>query len=143
MQRENLTYISYHGLSTTYQCRLFPCRLSVITAWNPDDPKSHVVGRFEYKDGELTVPKSGRYNVYMQMYFSKRPDDNNNRVALYADDRILLMIHKDMSPEQDNTGFAGGVFQLEQGEKIYVKVLFYNTNMWLGPNHCYFGAYWI
>ena len=89
------------------------------------------------------MPRNGRYYVYMQMYFRSRPDDNKNRIALYADDRILLMIHKSMSPEQDNTGSAGGVFQLKRREKLYVKVLYYDTNMWLGPNHCYFGTYWI
>ena len=97
----------------------------------------------EYEDGRVTVPKSGRYYVYMQMYFRSRPNVNKNRVALFADDRMLLMIHKTMSSGQDTTGSAGGLFKLEKGEKLYVKVLVYDTNMWLGPNHCYFGAYWI
>ena len=98
---------------------------------------------FQYANGRLQVPDDGRYYVYMQMYFNKRPHNNNNRVALFANNRILLMIHKDMSPGQENTGFAGGVFQLQRGEKIYVKVIGYDTKMWLGPNHSYFGAYLI
>ena len=98
---------------------------------------------FEYADGRMHVPEDGRYYVYMQMYFNKRPHNNNNRVTLYADNRILLMIHKDMSPGQENTGFAGGVFQLKRGVKLYVKVIGFNTKIWLGPNHCYFGAYLI
>ena len=138
-----MTYIPCNGLSTTYQCRLFPCQFLVITQWNTDNPKSHVLEGFEYADGRLHVPDDGRYYVYMQMYFNKRPHNNNNRVALYADNRILLMIHKDMSPGQENTGFAGGVFHLERGEKLYVKVIGFNTKIWLGPNHCYFGAYLI
>ena len=89
------------------------------------------------------MPEDGRYYVYMQMYFNERPHDNNNRVALFADSRGLLMIHRDMSPEQESTGFAGGVFQLKRGEKIHVKVIGYSTKMWLGPGHSYFGAYLI
>ena len=77
------------------------------------------------------------------MYFNKRPHNNNNRVAVYADDRVLLMIHKDMSPGQENTGSAGGVFVLKKGDQISVKVIGFDTKMWLGPNHCYFGAYLI
>ena len=74
----------------------------------------------------------------------KRPHDNNNRVGLFADDHILLMIHKGMTPGQaGNTGFVGGVFELKRGENIYVKVIGFNTKMWLGPHHCYFGAYLI
>ena len=53
------------------------------------------------------------------------------------------MIHKDMSPGQENTGFAGGVFRLKGGEAIYVKVIGFNTKLWLGPNHSQFGAYMI
>lgn len=98
---------------------------------------------FEYAEGRLHVPKNGRYYVYAQMYFNKRRRSNNNRVAVYAGNRVLLMIHKDMSPGQENTGFAGGVFHLNAGEKIYVKVIGFPTKMWLGPNHCYFGAYLI
>lgn len=96
-----------------------------------------------YEDGRLSVPRKGRYYVYMQIYFKSRAEDNQNRIALYAYDRILLLIHKSMSPDQENTGSAGGVFQLEKGQKLYVKVLNYDTNLWLGPNHCYFGSYWI
>ena len=98
---------------------------------------------FEFADGRLNVPANGRYYVYAQMYFNSRSYNNNNRVAVYADDRVLLMIHKDMSPYQENTGSAGGVFFLKEGEQIYVKVIGFDTKIWLGPNHCYFGAYLI
>ena len=99
--------------------------------------------RFEYANGRLLVHEDGRYYVYMQMYFNERPHNSNNRVALFADSRILLMTHRDMSPGQESTGFAGGVFQLKRGEEIYVKVVGYNTKMWLGPAASYFGAYLI
>jgi len=115
----------------------------VITTWDGSNPNSHVLDGFEYANGRLHVPADGRYYVYMQMYFNTRNHNNNNRVALFADNRILLMIHRDMSPGQENTGFAGGVFKLKRGEKIFVKVIGFSTKMWLGPNHSYFGAYLI
>ena len=99
--------------------------------------------RFEYANGRLHVPDNGRYYVYMRMHFKERPHDNINRLALFANSRGLLMIHRDMSPGQESTGFAGGVFQLKRGEKIYVKVIGYNTKMWLEPGYSYFGAYLI
>ena len=102
-----------------------------------------MLGKFEYEDGRLRVPKNGRYNVYMQMYFNSRPNKSGNRVGLFAGDRILLMIHKGMPANQETTAFAGGVFKLKKGEEIYVKVVGFNTKMWLGATHCYFGAYLI
>ena len=86
------------------------------------------------------MPEDGRYYVYLQIYFNSRPHNNNNRVVLYADNRILLMIHKDMSPGQENTGSTGGIFKLRKGEKIYVKVVGYDTKLWVGPRSSYFGA---
>ena len=65
---------------------------------------------FEYAAGILTVPVCGRYFVYFQMFFNSREYHTSNRVALYADGRILLMSHKDTSPYKENTGFAGGIF---------------------------------
>ena len=64
-------------------------------------------------------------------------------MLVYADNRVLLLIHKDMSPGQGNTGFAGGIFQLKEGETIYVKVVLFDSKLWVGPDHSYFGAYLI
>lgn len=98
---------------------------------------------FEYADGILHVPRPGRYYVYVQLYFNQRPHPNNNRIVVASASRALLMIHEDMSAGQENTGFSGGVFRLNAGEGIFVKVIGYNTKLWLGPNHSYFGAYQI
>ena len=46
-----------------------------------------------------------------------------------------------MEAGAEETGYAGGVFQLKAGDMIYVKVIGYGTKMWIGPNHSYFGAY--
>lgn len=51
---------------------------------------------------------SGRYYVYFQMFFNSREYHHSNRVAVYADNGILLMVHKDMPSFKENTGFAGG-----------------------------------
>lgn len=114
----------------------------MITAWNPQHPNSHLNG-FEFNQGRLHVPATGRYYVYFHMYFNARPHDSANRVVVYAGDRIILLIHKDMKVNEEETGSAGGVFLLTAGETIYVKVVGYPTKLWVGPSHCYFGAYMI
>ena len=98
---------------------------------------------FEFKQGRMHVPHDGRYYVYAQMYFNSRPTDTDNRVAVFAGNRVLLMIHKGLRAGTEETGFAGGVFELKAGEKIYVKVVGLPTKLWVGPSHCYFGAYMI
>ena len=41
---------------------------SVIKDWNVNSPISHLAGGMKYKDGKLTVPSSGRYYIYAQIY---------------------------------------------------------------------------
>lgn len=118
----------------------FPCLFSVITAWNRNAIESHVLGGFKYYEGRLCVPENGRYYVYAQVYFNGRQQDNTNRVIVYANNRTLLLIQK---TRKESTGFSGGVFQLKEGEKIYVKVVIAGTKLWVGPFHSYFGAYLI
>lgn len=115
--------------------------ISVITTWNPYHPNSFVTDGFVYEQGRLHVPLDGRYYVYLQIFFNWRPRNSKNRVAVYAGNRKILMIHKDMRPRTEESAFASGVFRLKRGEMIYVKVIDYSTKMWMGPNHCYFGAY--
>jgi len=115
-----------------------------ITYWNPSDPKSHVLGGFQYNNGVLTVPYTGRYYVYAQIYFCSRPSLSKNRVSVMAGNRCLLMINKDLTGGSiEETGTAGGVFVLSAGEQISVKPAPYDTKLYFGPNHCYFGAYMV
>lgn len=60
---------------------------------------------------------------------------------VYAGDRELLMIRKDMAANQAGSGTAGGVFKLNEGDEIYVKVVTYNTKLWIGPQTTHFGAF--
>ena len=114
----------------------------MLTSWNENDPNSHFVGGFEFGEGRLHVPVDGLYYVYAQLYFNSTPNDSYNRVAVYAGNKLILMIHKDLRPGVEETGFTGGVFRLNAGDAIYVKVVGLNpTKMWLGPNASYFGAY--
>ena len=113
----------------------------MITAWDSDNLNSHAEEGFKYANGRLTVPFDGGYYVYAQIHFASRPANNKNRVMIYAGNRVLLMIHKDMAANQENTVFTAGVFQLKAGDKIYVKVVLFYTTIFMGPNHSYFGAY--
>ena len=90
------------------------------------------------------MPEDGRYYVYAQLYFNSTPKDTFNRVAVYAGNRLILLIQKDLRSGFEETGFSGGVFRLTQGEMIKVKVIGRQpTKMFLGPSHSYFGAYMI
>ena len=123
---------------------LFVFQLSVITAWNPQDRNSHLLHGFESAGGKLRVPTSGRYFVYAQLYFNARPADMTpNRVIVKATSRNLFLIHTDLGKSEETTAYGGGVFKFERNEEIYLQVIGYDTKMWIGPAHSFFGAYLI
>lgn len=116
---------------------------SVIASWNPNHPKSHLQNGFTFDGSHLIVPASGLYYVYVQLYFNAEPQATTNRVGVFTDQSLLLMIHKSMEPNTEETATAGGVFQLNKGQRVFVKPLkgLGSVKMWLGPNHTYFGLF--
>ena len=40
----------------------------VIKDWSVSAPFSHLAGGMKYQDGKLTVPTTGRYYIYLQIY---------------------------------------------------------------------------
>ena len=60
---------------------------SVIKDWNVNSPISHLAGGMKYKDGKLTVPSSGRYYIYAQIYYH-----NNGRVLVRVNNAVITMV---------------------------------------------------
>ena len=122
---------------------LFISSFLAISAWDLSHANSHIAGGFEFGGSQLIVPVSGRYYVYTQLYFNSEPMATRNRVGVFTDQRILLMIHKPMQPSTDETASAGGIFKLNKGERVFVKPFkgYGSVKLWVGPNHTYFGMY--
>ena len=92
----------------------------------------------KYSNGEVTVPIFGRYYIYTQIYFRA----SSNRIFVIVNSKSVTMVHPMASRE--GTMFAAGVFKLNAGDVIMLKVSPQGpTTVYMSMRHCYFGAYLI
>ena len=83
------------------------------------------------------MPITGRYYIYMQMYMH-----NRGRIYVIANSRALTMTHPMVA--SDGTMFAAGVFKLNAGDVIMLKVSPQQpARVYMAWFHSYFGAYLI
>ena len=107
----------------------------VIKDWSVSAPFSHLAGGMNYQDGKLTVPTTGRYYIYLQIYCSTQ-----GRVYVRANNRVITMIQ---SPTTSSTMYVGGVFNLTAGDVITFRSAYANFRVFMNSIHTYFGAYLI
>lgn len=94
----------------------------------------------KYQDGKLTVPTTGRYYIYAQVYYH-----NRGRVYLSVNHKIVSMIQPPVLGKDTGAQYTGGVFELKAGDFIKLtggdfpappinKIYMYTL-------HTFFGAY--
>ena len=96
-----------------------------------------------YKDGKLTVPTTGRYYIYGQIYYY----NSNGRVHVRVNNKIVTMMQPIKSiGSSEGALYAGGVFKLKAGDVITLTGGSWPTpitKVYMGSWHSYFGAFYI
>ena len=95
-----------------------------------------------YRDGKLTVPISGRYFIYAQIYYY----NNNGRVYIRVNSKVVTLISPMKSSNSEGTLYTGGVFTLKAGDVITLTTASWPTSItkvWMGTFHCFMGAFLI
>ena len=116
--------------------------LPVIKDWSVSAPYSHLAGGMTYQEGNLTVPFSGRYYIYAQIYYL-----NNGRAHIRVNNNVVTLPQPPVKGAVNDSGavYTGGVFNLKAGDVITVMVT--NTHGtvkgYMGTFHSYFGAFLI
>ena len=114
----------------------------MIKDWSLSAPNSHIAGGMKYQDGKLTVPISGRYYIYAQIYYH-----NNGRVHVRVNNKIITMTQPLLKPGNSEFAlYAGGVFNLKAGDAITLDPGAWPTSsvkVHLSTVHSYFGAFFI
>ena len=111
----------------------------MIKDWSLTAPYSHLAGGMKYHDGKLTVPTTGRYYVYLQVYYH-----NNGRVYVIVNGKVVTMVQAPSAGKgYHGTAYAGGVFNLKSGDVITIISAYNNCKIYMSTVHTYFGAYLI
>lgn len=95
-----------------------------------------------YSDGKLTIPSPGYYYVYAQAYFH---DGSNKykRIFVLRNGKAILLTQPARFNSNTGTGYTGGVFNLQAGDVISVRVMESSTGIHMDPAHTFFGAFMI
>ena len=111
----------------------------MIKDWNANDTNSHLAGGMKYHDGKLTVPTTGRYYIYLQIYYH-----STGRIQVRVNGRVRTMIQIPV-PDKGvhGTAYAGGIFNLIAGDVITIYSTRNNCKIYMSTFHTYFGAYLI
>ena len=111
----------------------------MIKDWSVTAPYSHLTGGMKYNDGKLTVPTTGRYNIYLQVYYH-----SNGRVQVCVNSNVVTMTQPPTPGKGDHgTLYGGGVFNLKAGDIITITSAHNNCKIFMWSVHTYFGAYLI
>ncbi|KAM7448696.1 hypothetical protein ABFA07_003387 [Porites harrisoni] len=124
---------SVHKGEVAYQAN------QIIKDWSVSAPYSHLAGGMKYHDGKLTVPTTGRYYIYLQVYYH-----SVGRIYVYVNSKPVTMFQ---SPNQGKgehgTVYSAGVFNLKSGDIITFASAYVNCKIYMSTYHTYFGAYLI
>ena len=111
----------------------------MIKDWSVTAPNSHLTGGMKYHDGKLTVPTTGRYNIYLQVYYYP-----TGKIFVKVNNRVVIRIQAPIPGKGDHgTLYGGGVFNLKAGDIITITSANNICKIFLWSFHTYFGAYFI
>ena len=111
----------------------------MIKDWSVSAPYSHLAGGMKYHDGKLTVPTTGRYYIYLQVYYH-----SVGRIYVYVNSKPVTMFQGPYSVKgNEGTAYSAGVFNLKSGDIITFASASANCKIYMYTFHTYFGAYLI
>lgn len=95
-----------------------------------------------HNNDRLTIPTNGFYYVYAQAYFH---DVANKYKQIYVlrNGNLVLLAQPARFNSVTGTGYTGGVFSLNAGDVIFVRVKDAQTEIHMDPARSFFGAYMI
>ena len=111
----------------------------VIADFSLSAPYSYLAGGMRYQDGKLTVPTTGRYYIYAQIYYM-----NKGRVFVNVNRKAVTMMQPPIIANDHGTLNTGGVFNLKAGDEITLTSATYpeikGAKIYMASYHSYIGA---
>ncbi|XP_078379552.1 uncharacterized protein LOC144662587 isoform X1 [Oculina patagonica] len=128
-------------------------RSGILRHWEDNLGFAHSIGGMQYENGELIIPRAGRYYVYSQLYFQVE-DDRAHLIHFVHLNRtgdqqvIMRSVTSRCRAKKSKTylysSYQGAVFELRNNDHILVGVSEDNTqSISTGESASYFGAFMV
>jgi len=125
----------------------------ILRHWEDSLGFAHSTGGMQYENGELIIPRAGRYYVYSQLYFQVE-DERAHLIHFVHLNRtgnqqvIMRSVTSRCRAKKSKTylysSYQGAVFELSDGDHILVGVEEDNTgSISTGESASFFGAFWV
>ena len=94
----------------------------VIALWSPTSHQSVIQGGMTYRNGYITVPESGIYFIYFNLYAEGSSSSGNRYPAIYVDSHRIGFSHKPFEDGHDRSQYVGMLWNVRKGSQLSVRV---------------------
>eukprot|EP00118_Oscarella_pearsei_P023172 m.273826 g.273826 ORF g.273826 m.273826 type:complete len:267 (+) comp40580_c1_seq2:794-1594(+) len=107
-----------------------------VPFWSP----SFLEGGMTYRNGELTVPQSGIYYIYAQLWVYPTSSNSGSGFRLFVNSSPVARIYSGSPARSQFTQYSGVLWKLQKGDTIKT-VIQYMNRYYFGSTSSYFGAW--
>ena len=102
------------------------------------------MGEFFYTNGVLTIPESGLYRIYCQVYFRASPPTMPLSFSVQTNSQGILL--GQVGGGNEATAHSSGIFKLNKGDSLLVKLFSSwgtttSMKVYMGRGHTFLGVY--
>ena len=113
----------------------------MITLWSSSSHQSVIQGGMTYRNGYITVPESGIYFIYFNLYAEGLSSPGNRFPAIYVDSRRIGFSHERFEDTNDKSQYVGMLWNVRKGSRLSVRAGGGDMAYHFAPDYACFGAW--
>ena len=116
----------------------------VITHWSTSTSGSYrsvLQGGMTYSNGYITVPESGIYFIYFNLYTGVSSSSRYLHPAIFVDSVRIGFSMYYYEKTYDKSHYLGMLWNVRKGSQLSVRAQGANGRHYFGPDHSCFGAW--
>ena len=116
----------------------------VFAHWSTSTSGSYptvLQGGMTYSDGYITVPESGIYFIYFQMYADGLSSPGYRSPGIYVDSLLIGRTDERFVNRDDRSQYLGMLWNVRKSSRLSLRALGGTMIYYFGPQYTVFGAW--